>query len=240
MTADMIHRYSLLVEFLGRMLGPDYEIVLHDISRKQPSVIAIANGQISGRTIGAPLTNVAMQIIAERAYETQDWKLNYRGVSAKGRILRCSTLFIKDERGALVGLLCINFDDSHFRELSERVFALCHPDDYAARNISISTMPCCAGTKDPADSGDSSEQEIFYNSIASATEAALSSLMNSSELPADRLTKEERLKIIQLLDQKGTFTLKGAVPVVAQKLSCSQASIYRYLSKIHQEQNPDK
>ena len=101
-------------------------------------------------------------------------------------------------------------------------------------------MPCCAGTKDPADSGDSSEQEIFYNSIASATEAALSSLMNSSELPADRLTKEERLKIIQLLDQKGTFTLKGAVPVVAQKLSCSQASIYRYLSKIHQEQNPDK
>ena len=86
-----------------------------------------------------------MQIIAERAYETQDWKLNYRGVSAKGRILRCSTLFIKDERGALVGLLCINFDDSHFRELSERVFALCHPDDYAARNISISTMDVIGG-----------------------------------------------------------------------------------------------
>ena len=60
MTADLIRRYSLLVEFLGRILGPDYEIVLHDLSRKQPSVIAIANGQISGRTIGAPLTNVAM------------------------------------------------------------------------------------------------------------------------------------------------------------------------------------
>lgn len=238
MTADLIRRYSLLVEFLGRILGPDYEIVLHDLSRKQPSVIAIANGQISGRTIGAPLTNVAMQLIAERAYETQDWKLNYRGVSAKGRILRCSTLFIKDERGTLAGLLCINFDDSHYRELSERIFALCHPDDYAARNISINTLPIDTGFQDADESGGFSEQEIFYSSIASATEAALASVMNFSDLPADRLTKEERLKIIRLMDQKGIFTLKGAVPIVAQKLSCSQASIYRYLSKIHQ--SPEK
>lgn len=238
MTADLIRRYSLLVEFLGRILGPDYEIVLHDLSRKQPSVIAIANGQISGRTIGAPLTNVAMQLIAERAYETQDWKLNYRGVSAKGRILRCSTLFIKDERGTLTGLLCINFDDSHYRELSERIFALCHPDDYAARNISINTLPIDTGFQDADESGGFSEQEIFYSSIASATEAALASVMNFSDLPADRLTKEERLKIIRLMDQKGIFTLKGAVSIVAQKLSCSQASIYRYLSKIHQ--SPEK
>lgn len=226
MTADMIRRYTLLVEFLGRMLGPDYEIALHDLSCKQPSIVAIANGNISGRSVGAPLTNVAMQLIAEKAYLTQNWKLNYRGLSANGKILRCSTLFIKDERGALTGLLCINFDDSRYRDLSEKVFSLCHPDDYAARNIAISTT-------------DSVEQETFFNSISAATEDAFLTVTSNANIPTDRLTQAEKLEIIQLLEKKGTFMLKGAIPVVAKRLSCSQASVYRYLSKINQEKRLD-
>lgn len=226
MTNDVIRRYALLVEFLGRMLGPDYEIALHDLSCKQPSIVAIANGNISGRSIGAPLTNVAMQLIAEKAYLTQDWKLNYRGLAANGKVLRCSTLFLKDERGALIGLLCINFDDSRYRELSEKVFSLCHPDEYAARNIAISAT-------------ESAEQETFYNSISAATEDAFLAVTSNANIPTDRLTQAEKLEIIQLLDKKGVFMLKGAIPMVAKRLSCSQASVYRYLSKIHQEKQQD-
>ncbi len=226
MTTDVIRRYTLLVEFLGRMLGPDYEIALHDLSSKQPSIVAIANGHISGRSIGAPLTNVAMQLIAEKAYLTQDWKLNYRGLSANGTVLRCSTLFLKDERGALIGLLCINFDDSRYRDLSEKIFTLCHPDEYAAKNIAISAT-------------ESVEQETFYNSISAAAEDAFLAVTSNANIPTDRLTQAEKLEIIQLLDQKGVFMLKGAIPTVAKRLSCSQASVYRYLSKIHQEKQPE-
>ena len=229
MTTDMIRHYSLLVEFLGKTMGPYYEIALHDLGHKQASIVAIANGHVSGRSVGAPLTNLSMQLLAEKSYETQDWKLNYRGISVNGKILRCSTLFIKDERGIPTGLLCINFDDSHYRELSEKVFFLCHPDDYATRNISISAIPLSP------DSVENNEQEVLYPSIFDATEAALLSVMNSAEIPADRLTQAERVKIIRLLDQKGIFMLKGAIPVVAKRLACSQASIYRYLSSIKQK-----
>ena len=224
MTTEMLRSYTMLVEFLGRMLGPDYEIALHDLGRKKPSIAAIANGHISGRTVGAPLTNVAMQLIAGKAYENQDWKLNYRGVSASGRVLRCSTLFIKDAQGALTGLLCINFDDSRYQELSERVFALCHPDEYAAKNITISAAELAA------DAQENGDPEHFYNSISAATEEALLSVLNTAEIPAERLTQEERLRIIRLLDRKGVFALKGAIHAVAKSLSCSQASVYRYLS----------
>ncbi|MGE4277618.1 MAG: transcriptional regulator [Lawsonibacter sp.] len=226
MTADVIRRYALLVEFLGRILGPDYEIALHDLSCKQPSIVAITNGHVSGRSIGAPLTNVAMQLIAEKAYLIQDWKLNYRGLAANGKVLRCSTLFLKDERGALIGLLCINFDDSRYRDLSEKVFSLCHPDEYAAKNIAISAT-------------ESVEQETFYNNISAATEDAFLAVTSNANIPTDRLTQAEKLEIIQLLDKKGVFMLKGAIPMVANRLSCSQASVYRYLSKIHQEKHPD-
>ena len=49
---------------------------------------------------------------------------------------------------------------------------------------------------------------------------------------ADRLTSEERLKIISALETNGIFLLKGAVKDVAAGLHCSQASVYRYLSQV--------
>jgi len=226
MTTEMILQYSLLVDFLGRTLGPDYEIALHDLEKKQPSIVAIANGHISGRTIGAPLTNIAMQIIAERTYKTQNYQLNYRGLSEGGKLLRCSTFFIKDEHDALTGLLCINFDDSRYRELSEQIFSLCHPDDYAEENITVGDIPV---------SLENSEQETFYSSIAAAADDALNSVMNNSSVPTDRLTQDEKMEIVALLSRKGVFMLKGAVNEVAEKLSCSPASIYRYLGKLNRE-----
>lgn len=231
MTAAMIRHYSLMVDFLGRILGPDYEIALHDLSRKHPSIVAIANGHISGRSVGAPPTNIALQLIAEKAYLTQDWKLNYRGIAANGKILRCSTLFIKDDHGALAGLLCVNFDDSRYRELSEKVFALCHPDDYALHNISVNVRPLPLGTPE------SGEQESFYDSISAAADDAFLAVMDTTSVPPDRLTQGEKLEIIRLLEQRGIFMLKGAVPIVAERLSSSQASIYRYLSRINREKH---
>ena len=225
MTAEQIRQYSTLVAFLGNMLGPDYEIALHDLGRRQASIVAIANGHISGREVGAPLTNLAMQMINEKTYLTQDWKLNYRGVSASGKVLRCSTMFIRDEHGALAGLLCISFDDSRYRELSEQVFRLCHPDEYAQKNIAVTAAPLA-----PASQED--EQEAFYTSISAAAEDAFLAVMKDDQVPTDRLTQDEKLQIIRLLEQRGIFMLKGAIPIVAERLSCSQASIYRYLSKI--------
>lgn len=224
MTDAALRIYTRLVEFLGQALGPDYEVALHDMSRKSPSVVALANGQISGRTIGAPPTNIALQIMAERSYENRDSLVNYRGTSAAGKALRCSTFFIKDERGQLQGMLCINFDDSRYSELSQKVFALCHPDDFVKSNIAISSLPPL---------GESGGQENFYASIGAAVEDALISVMNSDDVPPERLTQEEKLKVISLLEQKGIFMLKGAVIEVAKKLACSQASIYRYLSKLN-------
>lgn len=229
MASDLIRQYAALAEFLGRALGPDYEIAVHDLNKKQPSLVALVNGHISGREVGAPLTNIALQIIADRTYLKQPYKLNYRGISASGKVLRCSTFFIKDEKGALVGLLCINFDDSRYKELSQKVFALCHPDHYAEKNIMVEDV------KANYESSEKTEQESFYSSIAAATEDALLSVMHTVALPPERLTQGEKMKIVGLLEQKGVFMMKGAVVTVAEMLACSQASIYRYLGKLNRE-----
>ena len=65
MTEQLLLHYTRLVEFLGHVLGPDYEIILHEILPEQSRVAAIANGGISGRDVGAPITNAALRMIHE-------------------------------------------------------------------------------------------------------------------------------------------------------------------------------
>ena len=126
----LLQQYVKLTEFLGLALGPDYEVALHDLTDKNRSIIAIANKHISGREIGAPLTNVALSILMDKSYETQDYRLHYSGVSANGKQLRSCTMFIK-QNGRLIGMLCINFDDSRYQAIVEQIMNLCHPDLFA-------------------------------------------------------------------------------------------------------------
>jgi predicted transcriptional regulator YheO len=216
--------YVKLTEFLGVVLGPDYEVVLHDLTDPEQSIIAIANGHVSGRTVGAPLTSMALQSVANHSFEANDYRLNYVGV-AGGKLMRSSTFGIKDEQGKLVGLLCINFDDSRYRELSDRILKLRHPDNFVESNFVYDEKTEAVYTA-PAVDGES-----FQNSLPELTDEVLDKVVGQRQ-PADRLSHRDKLELVAELDAKGIFMLKGAVKQVADRLGCSQTTIYRYLHRI--------
>nr|WP_325229942.1 PAS domain-containing protein [uncultured Oscillibacter sp.] len=218
-THALLRQYVKLTEFLGAALGPDYEVALHDLTDKSRSIIAIANGYISGREIGAPLTNMALGVLKDESYEWQDYRLHYSGVSAAGNPLRSSTMFIKED-GKLIGMLCINFDDSRFQSFAQQVLTLCHPNQFVQ------------ALDQPPEEGHAARPETFRNSTEAVAQDAVAHELERLGVPADRLTSEERLQIIDALEKSGIFLLKGAVKDVAAGLGCSQASVYRYLSHI--------
>lgn len=222
---DLRRNYELLTEFLGKALGPDYEVALHDLTDKNRSIVAIANGHVSGRSVGAPLTNVALGILKDKSYETRDYMVHYAGVTINGKDLRSSTMFIK-ENGELVGMLCINFDDSRYHAISQQILALCHPDSFDRE-----ALPFVGGENGHVHRG----PETFRNSTEAVAIEAVSRELEKLGVPADRLTSDERLQIIAALEAGGIFLLKGSVKDVAAGLSCSQASVYRYLSQIRSE-----
>lgn len=219
----LLQQYVKLTEFLGGALGPDYEVALHDLTDKNRSIIAIANGHISGREIGAPLTNVALSVLMDKSYETQDYRLHYDGVSINGKALRSSTMFIK-QNGRLVGMLCINFDDSRYQTVSEQIMGLCHPDQFLKR--------LCQPLEDVSLPKAAPRPETFRNSTDAVALDAIHHELDRLGVTAERLTSDERMQIIAGLEESGIFLLKGSVKDVAAGLHCSQASVYRYLAQI--------
>lgn len=57
-----LERYIPLVEFMGRICGKNYEIILHDVSTPERSVIAACNEHLSGRRIGNPVTELVKEL----------------------------------------------------------------------------------------------------------------------------------------------------------------------------------
>ncbi|MEY8516768.1 PAS domain-containing protein [Lachnospiraceae bacterium 29-84] len=233
MPSNLLEQYKILVEFLGKTLGPDYEVVLQDIDPEHSQIVAIANGHISGREIGSPLTDAALKMLANKSYKTENFQSNYRGVAGNGHILRSSTMFIRDENGAPIGLLCINFDDSRYKELHQKLFDVVHPEDFLKANPIFCQDPSCSPL--PSVAQQDSITENFTMDIPSLMQKIFDDATTSLTTSADRLNQHEKKEVIQTLHERGLFQLKGAIPFVAKHFSCSSATIYRYLSELANE-----
>ena len=230
MTSDILQQYKILVEFLGQTLGPDYEVVLQDLSSDNRSIIAIANGHISGRSVGSPLTNAALQMLSSKLYEDRNYLSNYKGIAENGHGLRSSTMFIKDESGKPIGMLCINFDDSRYNELHERMLSIIHPASFRGNTPVFQKTLSVSDTTAPEEPVQI--MESFPMDISSLMQKIFDDCTSTLGTPVDRLNQHERKEIISKLNEQGLFKLKGAISFVARKFSCSTATVYRYLSEI--------
>ena len=219
-----------LMDLLEAHFGPDVEFVLHDLTLDyEHTIVDIRNGHITGREIGGTGDILGLEYI-RNASEDNGTYYNFIEYTKEGKTLRSSTMFIK-HNSKLVGMLCINFDDSRYLAASENVLRLCHPDIFIDDHIA----PQQAEPGDPFPRAVPATTESFHNSIDAVAGDAVGRELIRLGVTADRLTPDERMQIIASLENGGIFLLKGAVKDVADALHCSQASVYRYLSQIKKD-----
>lgn len=213
-----------LVKFLGEILGDAHEVVLQDVRPDKMQIVAIANGHVSGRSVGAPMTDLSLQICADESWKTNDYECNYTGVTKDGKLLKSSTFFVKED-DKLVGMLCINQDTSKYKALSEEIL-----------RIGGLELPAMAAEKNIETAAPKIEN--FSESISEMTNRAIRDTLGpENPIPLNRLKQSERMKIVENLNNNGVFIMRGAVSEIANQLECSEASIYRYLSKVTKTRN---
>lgn len=219
---DILDYYKKLVDFLGEVLGENAEVVLRDCRKPDHDIIAIANGHVSGRTIGAPITDFTLSILANEEWKEKDYVVNYEGKAAPDKRLRSSTYFIREE-GMLVGQLCVNIDMTPYEQVMESLHQL---SGLGMMSEGVNAGIVCSGPV----------ENFSEDVIGDMMKKAVISVVGSSEPKVrERLTQQEKIEIIGELNRAGLFQLKGAVGAVAEYLFCSEASVYRYQSKIQKK-----
>lgn len=204
----ILKSYLPVVEGIAKTFGKNCEVVLHDFSKMDRSIVAIANGHVTGRSVGGPLYESLLKKVLDDNI-TED-KINYTGKSAEGRVLKSSTMFIRNEKDEIIGCICINFD------LSELVVSKRVIDDL------IQTQSV---TVDKAEDESSNRVNDVLTDIVKNT-------LEKAGKPVAYMGKEEKVNIVKDLDYQGAFLIKGAIDYVAKVLCVSRYTIYNYLDEI--------
>lgn len=208
-----LEKYFPIVDFWGEVCGPAYEILIHDISEPNHSIVKIVNNHISQREVGSPLTDLAMNLIDTKEYESKNFVTNYLGKTKEGRHLVASTFFIK-EQGNLIGLLCVNHDTHAIQDIFDDL-------EMFIENHALYPKPDKA-----------KYQENFDNNINEHMFEVVDAEINDSSIPPDRMNASEKKAIIRRLNDYGVFAVRGMIPYIAKKLCASEPTIYRYLREI--------
>lgn len=204
-----------LVDAIAETFGKNCEVVLHDLRYPDRSIVKISNGHVTGRVVGGPSTDLALRILGGK---NGKGKINaivgYHTKTSKGKDLKSTTIFIRDDRDKIIGCLCINIDTTPFQ---------------AAKNI-IDEMCRIHSCKEKSESND--VQEKFASSVDTLIEESLTQALNKIGKPLSYMNKEDKLKIVLELKERGLFLIKGTAKRISRGLNVSLPTIYKYLEEI--------
>lgn len=232
--------FSRLVDPLGRSMPATSEVVLHDLSLLPNSIVAI-HGNVTGRVVGDPATDLLLERIANR--DNTDEHLNYETVLPDGRRLRSSTMIIRDVAGNAVAALCINTDTSAWETVGLVAQAMLGRLDDTARAALLRPAGLDAVTPHQVPTlmdGDGSSAphalgETFVRDIDELAQVILNRAIDESGVPVELMHKRHKVEVVRQLEARGLFLLKDAVELAAHALQVTRFTIYNYLNEVHDQ-----
>lgn len=205
--SEVLQRYVNMVPFLATVCGAGCEIVVHDMTTPECSLIAISNS-VSGREVGNPITDLANELVEKGVYREKDYVANYSGRNKKGDFLS-STYFIKNE-GRLIGMLCVNKDISIVQRMNASMRTLL--EDF---NLEPAT--------------ESEFTENLDNPLASMMRKRIADIIAENDVDPMHMSMQEKIDTVQRLNDDGVLTMRGAIAETAEQMKISVPTVYRYL-----------
>lgn len=207
----ILKSYKILVDGLAEYLGEGYEIILHSLENLDKSVIKIINGHYTGREEGAPITDLALTMLAEIAENKEIKSLSYFTKNKTGVTLKSSTIPIVGENNRIIGLLCMNFHT-----------------EIAFSKILSAFVPSTNNSNSLMENFSDNAEDL----IAVTLEEARTKVLPNPSISAVNKNKE----IISILSQKGIFNIKDSVIKVSKLLNISKNTVYLHLRNYEKTQ----
>ena len=205
---DILIHYIKVGEIVAEMFSPYLEVIVHDLTNPNQSIIAIFNSHITGRKIGDGTSDIGYKKLSN---ELPDKIVNYSNKSPAGVELKSSSLTIRNDDNKIIGSMGFNFDLSHFVNMREFI-------DLFSKSVEMEELP--------------KKEEFFMWSIKTEIQQALNKYLMINKLQSKVLTRDDKLKVISYMKNKGYISKKGAKTIISELLAISRPTLYKYLKEI--------
>ena len=238
--------WQQLMTMLENQFGNRCEIILHDLTKDyNHTIVDIRNGHLTNRKIGDCGSNLGLEVLRGTVQDGD--RYNYVVNTRDGKLLRSSTMFIKNDEGAIIGSLCLNTDITETVRFEEYL------KQYNQFNLYPDAGPLSVGPGQPdsqeqkplppsgsGDCGSAPSQtpstfEIFANDVSEVLDFLIAEANKLIGKPVSQMKREDKIEFVRYLDKKGAFLITHSAERVYEYLNISRFTLYNYLDIVRKE-----
>lgn len=196
----LLRSFFPIADTIAGAFGRRCEVSVHDLTQNGYPAVYRTGNAITGSRDGKKKEQLLQNLLASDCFQ-DDHAVNYLRDNPAGVPLRSSASLIRDEKGEVIGMLCIHIDTT----LETMLLA-----ESMQFSPAISAAPCA----EP-------------QSIPAATEQLIHRIIGYADVK--NLSRKEGVALVKRMDEQGVFLVKGAIDRVAERMGISRVSIYSYL-----------
>lgn len=202
----ILQSYFSMADMIAETFGSSCEAVVHDLTHPKNSVIYVANNKVTGRAPGQSFDHLVKQVLLNKNFNN-DHVSNYVFELGDKKI-KSSSILIRDENDSVIGMLCINIDLTAYYQ------------QYQLLSEFLPNITSPTKQDSPAE----------VSGISSVIDELIDNIIGTNDTSGFK--KKDNLEIIDFMDKKGIFMVKGAVDKIAARLNVSKVTIYNYLDEV--------
>ena len=197
-----------LAKGISRQFGPNCEVGVHDLDSNDPnsSIVAIENGHVTGRKVGDGPSHVVLEALRSGRENLTD-HLSYLTRTKDGKILKSSTIYVRDDDGEAIGIFAINYDITLMLAMEENLKQFTATDQ------------------------DQREPERISRNVGDLLDELIEQSVKIVGKPVALMTKEDKVKAIQFLNETGAFLITKSGDKVCRFFGISKYTLYSYIDE---------
>lgn len=203
--------YVQIMRGLADIFGDGSEILMHDTSRLDSSLVACAGDRLTGRPLGSPMSAYGVELVTSGRLDGRGAYI-YMTRTNDGSPIKCCVIPLRGTAGELIGLICVHLDATRASALlmaAEQFFRVTDTDEQVDEFFGAEP------------------EEIFR--------VTMDELAASRGMPLNKLSKDEKIDVIRELMERGLFSVKGGVQRAARELGNSKFTIYAYMREVREK-----
>ena len=199
--------YRRLASSLIQQFGSNCEVVVHDLTKDDydHTIVLIENGHVTHRKVGDGPSRVVLEALRAKDPSELEDSSGYLMKTHDGRILKCSTIYIRNENGGIDGVLGINCDITELL-MAERAI------DSILNHKVEATIP----ERIPISVNDLLDDLIEQSAAQIGKPVAL-------------MTKDDKIRAIRYLNNAGAFLVTRSGDKVSKYFGISKYTLYSYI-----------
>ena len=197
-----------LARGIAQQFGSNCEVVVHDLDSTdvEHSIVAIENGHVSGRRVGDGPSHIVLEALRGDCARLED-RLAYLTRSDDGKILKSSTIYIRDDDGRAIGVFAINYDITLMLAMED-----------ALKGFTATQVP-------------EREPEHISRNVADLLDELIEQSVKLVGKPVPLMNKEDKVKAIQFLNDTGAFLITKSGDKVCKFFGISKYTLYSYIDE---------